>query len=280
MAEQKQPEAQESTPSVFGPASFRLTYFAFGGRAQPLRAAAFLGGIRYRDRFISFTDLARFKEEGKMRWSGVPEITLFDKDGNETMTVGQSNMCLKLIGSMGGLYPGEYFKAEQIVVEEIMCAVEDVFGICIPAYVKQMEMNDESKTEDERKKAAEDAKTMCEGYMKEKLPYWFGKFEARLTENEAAGNKNGYFVGDTLTVADLKFYYMVTFLNGKDSMPYIQMEKILESEDYPKVIAHFKAFEEKLKPFEDAWAVRLKRYGEGCGEVIVNEEGKCVYLPM
>jgi len=265
MAEQKQPEAQESTPSVFGPASFRLTYFDFGGRAQPLRAAAFLGGIRYRDRFISFTDLAKFKEEGKMRWSGVPEITLYDKDGNETMTVGQSNMCLKLIGSMGGLYPGEYFKAEQIVVEEIMCAVEDVFNICVPAFLK-------GKTDE--------AKKDCEELMKGKLPYWFGKFEARLTENEAAGNKNGYFVGDTLTVADLKFYYMVTFLNGKDSMPYIQMEKILESEDYPKVIAHFKAFEEKLKPFEDAWAVRLKRYGEGCGEVIVNEEGKCVNLPM
>lgn len=48
MAEQK--EGSESP-------SFTITYFGIGGRAAPLRAAAFISGLSYRDRFLSGNDI-------------------------------------------------------------------------------------------------------------------------------------------------------------------------------------------------------------------------------
>ena len=87
MAEQK-----EEIPS------FRITYFGFGGRARPLRAAATIGGLSYEDNFESKEEHKQSKSEGKRRWSGVPELTVFDKDGKELITIGQSNSCLRYIG--------------------------------------------------------------------------------------------------------------------------------------------------------------------------------------
>merc|ERR1711902_459524 len=50
------------------------------------------------------------------------------------------------------------------------------------------------------------AKEAIDAVMKDKLPYWLKKFEARLEENEKRGNKNGFFVGDSISIADFKFY--------------------------------------------------------------------------
>ena len=80
--------------------SFRVTYFGFGGRGAPLRVAASLGGLSYEDKFISFDQHKQEKADGKRRWNGLPEITIFDKNGNELTTIGQSNACLRYIGIM------------------------------------------------------------------------------------------------------------------------------------------------------------------------------------
>merc|ERR1712083_1176926 len=77
---------------------------------------------------------------------------------------------------------------------------EDTFMLLTPAFLE---------------KGAEKKGVMIGTLMKDKYPYWFGKFEARLTENEERGNKSGYFVGDTMTVADLKFYYgLANYMSG------------------------------------------------------------------
>ena len=68
-----------------------MRYFAFGGRAAPLRIAAFLGGVAYQDEFI--TNNKEQKAEGKRRWSGLPEIVVGDQ------VIGQSNACLRYIGT-------------------------------------------------------------------------------------------------------------------------------------------------------------------------------------
>ena len=114
--------------------SFTITYYGMGGRGAPLRAAAFVGGLSYKDAFttgmspleltlsLSLNAIitmtlshscihcrhiccsktgpahAAVKKAGNRRWSGVPELTLHDKDGNDVITIGQSNVCLKLIG--------------------------------------------------------------------------------------------------------------------------------------------------------------------------------------
>jgi len=244
------------------------------GRGQPLRAAAALGGVCYTDRFITFQEHGKQKQEGLRRWSGIPEITLHDKDGKDVMTVGQSNICLQLIGVMGGLYPKDN-ALQAALVDEVMAAVEDLFGLMLPAYF--------AKDIDTKKK-------LCEEYMEEKLPYWCGKFEKRLEENEARGYKNGYFVGDTLTVADLKFYYCLTFCkegddqedDAKKNMPGLDMNAMLKT--FPKMGAFFKKVEEdeRIKAFEAAFGQQLAKYGAKPeeNEIIANENGKCVYLPV
>jgi len=253
MAEQKQEEV--SAPS------FTLTYFGFGGRGQPLRAAAHLGGVCYRERFITFEQHGEQKGKGLRRWSGVPEITLHDKDGKDVISVGQSNICLQIIGTMGGLYPkDEMLKAA--LVDEIMAATEDVFAFMVPAYLES---------------DADKKKAMCEEYMKEKVPYWFGKFEARLTENEARGSKNGYFVGDTLTVADLKWHSCVAFCQMLPGMDIPKMFK-----EFPKLGANFAKIDgdEKMKAFDAAFKAQVEKYTANPEESEFVVEGKSVYLSL
>merc|ERR1719334_412009 len=73
------------------------------------------------------------KAQGKRRWSGIPELTLHDKDGNDVATIGQSNVCLTLIGKMGGLYP-EGNRVQQALIDEILAACEDTMGLLAPSF--------------------------------------------------------------------------------------------------------------------------------------------------
>eukprot|EP01084_Bolivina_argentea_P075256 136436_1 len=186
MAEQK-----ESGPS------FRITYFAFDGRGGALRAAASFGGLSYEDQLTSPDEHKQAQQDGSRRWSGLPELTIFDENGQEIATMGQSNSCLRYIGICGGLYPknNPIYKS---LCDEILDSVENV----------QHMIGESLKERDAVKKKEMRLKLMEEG----KLPYWLNKFEQRLKENEENGNKNGYFVGDNITVADLKFYFVGDWL--------------------------------------------------------------------
>ena len=79
--------------------SFAVIYKAVGGRAQPIRYAAAIGGIAFEDRFTTSEQHKKDKAEGKRRWSGLPEIVLIDKDGKDLVTIGQSNTGLRYVGA-------------------------------------------------------------------------------------------------------------------------------------------------------------------------------------
>merc|ERR1712083_617108 len=116
-------EAKETEESV----SFTIQYFGIPGRGAPLRAAAFLGGISYKDQFVTGAEHGAAKKAGKKRWSGMPEVTLHDKDGNDVAVVAQSNVCLKLVGQLAGLYPKNPLMAA--MVDEVTASVEDTMGV-------------------------------------------------------------------------------------------------------------------------------------------------------
>jgi len=176
-----------------------ITYFAFDGRAGPLRLAAYLGGLTYRDNFTTFEKHGAAKAAGQRRWSGLPEVTLHDKLGNDVLALGQSNVILRVIGTLSGkLYPKDL--VQSLLVDELMNGVEDMFPIVIPYFLEQ----DADKKKEMAAEAVSDSK----------LPYWLNKFELRLTENEARGNKTGFFVGDSMTVADIKYYSALVFIAG------------------------------------------------------------------
>lgn len=252
MAEAKQEES----------VSLTITYFGIGGRGAPLRAAASVGGLSYRDKFVTFADHKAAKEAGARRWSGIPEITLHDKTGKDVATIGQSNVCLKMIGTMSGLYPKNMVQAA--LADELMASVEDCLGLFGPSF----------RAKGDEKKAMRLA--LME---KDKLPYWMGKFEQRLEENEARGNKNGFAVNDTMTVADIKLYYLTVFLTA-DDLDHIDGAALMKPcPKFTAFAAKMKA-EEGIKKFEAAFAKRVEAYdkGKGASEHIV--AGKNVYAEM
>eukprot|EP01083_Nonionella_stella_P035367 96528_1 len=99
--------------------SFRITYFPFQGRAGALRAAAAIGGLYYEDEFVTREEQKQAKQDGKRRWTGLPEITVFSREGREVVTIGESNACLRYIGSLAGLYPTNN-RIQRAYVEEIL----------------------------------------------------------------------------------------------------------------------------------------------------------------
>ena len=76
-------------------------------------------------------------------------------------------------------------------MDGILDSAEDVIGLAVQAHYA------EDNVAAKKKLLEDDASP---------LPYWLGKFEQRLEENAERGAKIGYFVGDKLSIADLKTY--------------------------------------------------------------------------
>ena len=137
------------------------------------------------------------------------------------------------IGKQAGLYPENALLVA--LVDEVIDSVEDISG---PA----LDIAHASK-EDKPRQATEFCK---EGGT---LRYWLDKFVARIDENAKRGNKNGLFVGDTLTIADLKFtqleFYLVLIIPGAQA--------VLKEDKYKSLVANMDAVkkDEKIKTLLD-----------------------------
>jgi len=190
-------------------------------------------------------------------------MKLHDKDGNDVLTLGMSNVCLKVIAQLGGkFYPEDSSKAA--LADELCNACEDVFGI-IGAYFHE---------NDPEKKKALAAAMMAD----DKLPYWFNKFDLRLTENEARGNKNGFFVGDSMTVADLKSYCMFVAIHG---LPDFDVDEMVKTT--PKLAAFWALMsgDEEIKKYNASFEEQLtKKDAKGNIEGTHIVKGKNVYFKL
>lgn len=245
MAEQKADEA--------GQVSLRCTYYGMGGRAACIRLAASLGGVAFEDEFITGAQHAEDKAAGKRRWSGPPELTVYGKDGKELTKIAQSNACLRFAASLGGLYPED--PVQRALQDEILDSVEDVNIAFTPAYMEK----------DADKKAALIAELTAEDG---KLTYWMKKFEARLEENEKRGNKNGLFVGDTISIADLKAF----MFQGQVQM----MPDFFKA--FPRVVKFVGvvAADERVKAFNEQFEKNAAAYKEKPEENVFQYAGKFV----
>jgi len=234
MAEQK---AEEGT------STFRMIYYAFGGRAEPVRLAASLGGIAFEDEIVTREDQQQQKAEGKRRWSGPPEIVVLDKEGKAVVTLGQSNACLRLIGALGNKYPADAM--QRALCDEMLDSMEDLANAFVGAV---------AGLKDEEKPAA--VGKLMASEPEGKFTYWFKKFEARLDENEQRGNKSGLFVGDAVTVADLKAYASLGYI--KNALGDAAVKFIAQFARLAKFMAAMDA-NEQIKAAKEAYA---KNYAE------------------
>merc|ERR1719486_620456 len=190
------------------------------------------------------------KAAGKRIWSGPPEITLFDKDGKDVTTIGQSNSCLRYVGKLASmevdgikLYPANALQRARI--DGILDSMEDVLNPYVSEY---------AFAADEEARAA-GAKKLVELY-----EYWFGKFELRLEENERRGG-GLYFVGDALTIADLKSYSSIATVCA--AVPGVA-DLFKKYERLNKWFAMLDA-DEKIKTAKAAYAANFKAFNEDSG---------------
>eukprot|EP01084_Bolivina_argentea_P193271 331617_1 len=168
--------------------SFRISHIKYPGRAQAMRLAATIGGIGFEDVFLKKDSLTRKKIK---RTGLAPHLTIMDIDGNDLVTIKDTQSQLRYVGRISGLYNGS--GVNKTLIDEIVDHCEDCSEEICAA------LRTETKEDDEL-------------IMTERIPYWLNKLENKLQENINRGHSNGYFVGDKISIADLRVNNLFEFL--------------------------------------------------------------------
>jgi prostaglandin-H2 D-isomerase / glutathione transferase len=209
--------------------SMRLRYFPFSGRAEAIRDALRIGQIAFVDEHLTYEQFTDCRTAGEFPFGGLPVLVVETSEG--TQCVAQSNAILRLAGRMSGLYPADDL-LKALKVDEALGVGEDINCLIGPS----LHEPDEERKMAMRKELAE-----------ETLPFWMNCFERLLTAN----GSTGFIVGDSLTIADLKLYWIIDWLISGilDGIPTSLID------DFENVVAWQK----------NIAAVRVTRLGDAIG---------------
>ena len=245
----------------------KLLYFPFGGRAEAPRMALFLRGIEYEDEITTFGEWAERKQQDDSEWGSVPILTINDaKSGDRIANVGQSNAILRyaascsINGANGGdddakenkdnkisLYPKDN-ALDCLRIDELLDAVEDLTNVLFSV---------NGSTPEETKQKREEA------FNTKWLPF-LKRFNEKLARNsKRMGNdKIEYLVGNSMTIADLKFYchlkiwmnVLVDYVDGK--------KLILENKELSNITTFYQLMskDEKIIASEKDFQARVEKY--------------------
>ena len=195
----------------------KLHYFPIPGRAEPIRLACAIGKIEYTEVNIAFPDWP--VKKASMPFGAVP---VWEEEGKPLLP--QSNAILRYVGRRAGLYPADAW--EGACVDALLDAIEEVSSALGPSM----------REKDEAKKLAMRAELAANV-----LPMWFGNVEKYL----CAQNSEGWAVGSSLSIADLKIYQVVKWIKSGtlDGIP----GSILDA--YPRTTSIFEcvANDERVK---------------------------------
>ena len=179
-------------------------------RAEMSRMALFIGGIEFEDLRPAREEITIMRTEGIFPFGQFPILQV---DGN---TIAQTGAIARYCGKLSGLYPTENdFNAAK--VDELIDLATDITVKIRPAMI-------EKDPEKRMKMRSELSETV--------LPHWLRFMEKLLEDN----GKTGYFVDDSLTVADLAAWRLCGWISGGiiDGIP----ETILDG--FPLLNAHQK----------------------------------------
>jgi len=180
------------------------------------RLSFFIGGVDFEYRVWGFEEFDEKKDT--LPFGQVPVLYIDDK------VVAQSGGIIRFVAKKTGLYSSDDFKAAKI--DELIDFATDITEAVFPSFLEQ----DETKKLKMRKEITEI-----------KLPKWLSSLESLLKTN---GSTN-YFVGDSLTVADLVIWSLMGwFTSGQlDGIPmnciepYTLLSKAIKTVDeHPKVV--------------------------------------------
>ena len=157
-------------------------------RAEMSRMALFIGGIEFEDLRPSREEIAAMRNKGIFPFGQFPVLQV---DGK---TIAQTGAIARYCGKLSGLYPtnNDFYAAK---VDEVIDLSTDITAKIRPALIEK----DTEKKSEMRRELTENV-----------LPQWLGFMETLLEKN----GKTGYFVNDSLTVADLAAWRLCGWISG------------------------------------------------------------------
>lgn len=185
-------------------------------RAEVSRLALHLGGIEFENRHPSREEFTTGKKDGSLPFGQVPIMIV---DGQ---AIGQTGAIARFCGKLSGMYPTDN-SLEAAQIDQLIDAATDITNrVSLTMHEK-----------DDAKKMA--ARTVLSD---ETLPTWFGYLEA-LAPQEGSE----FFVGDTMTIADLAIWRLLGWLTGGilDGVP------PTVTDGFPKLQAHAKRMDSNPK---------------------------------
>jgi len=197
--------------------SLRLRYFPFPGRAGPIRDALHIGRIPFEDEHVPPDQFRPRRAAGEFPFGGLPVLDVETAGGK--VCSAQSNAILRFAGRLSGLYPVDD-PVQALKVDEALDLGEDINSLMGPSIHEQ----DEARKMAMRKELAE-----------ETLPFWAECIERLLVAN----GQTGFIVGNSLTVADLKLYWIIDWLSSGmlDGIPTTLFDKFTPVVDWRKNIS-------------------------------------------
>ncbi|KAI8496269.1 hypothetical protein Bbelb_261100 [Branchiostoma belcheri] len=179
--------------------SYKLTYFKGKGRAELARLLFAAGGIEYEDVRVEGEQWAELKPKTPMG-----QLPILEVDG--TM-ICQGKAIGRLVAKETGMAGKTHL--DQARADMICDGLDDLGMKMVPVFTEK----DENKKEEMKKEMAE--KTM---------PPFFDLFE-KLASAE------GYFVGNSLTWADVNFFaffgFISGFIPGDHLKGYVNLNKVM-----------------------------------------------------
>ncbi len=170
--------------------SLRLRYFSFPGRAEPIRDTLRIGHIDFEDENLTPDQFRDCRAAGELPFGGLPVLVVEKRE--DSQCVAQSNAILRFAGRLAGLYPVD-LPLQALKVDEALDMGEDINCLIGPSL---------------REPDAERKIRMRRELSEETLPFWIGCLDRLLIEN----GSTGFIVGSSLTVADLKLYWIIEWL--------------------------------------------------------------------
>lgn len=162
----------------------KLTYFDMsGGRGEPARLAMHIGGIEFEDFRFQFGDFEDIKTSLPLKQ--VPVLTVDGRD------ITQCNSINRFVGKLSGLYPENNLQA--LLCDEIMAAVEDVMNGLVATFTMEAAAQQQAR------------EALIAGPLTQ-----FLKWAQTLLEKQGGE----FFADNRLTVADLKMFVWITWLNS------------------------------------------------------------------
>ena len=157
-------------------------------RAEVSRLALFIGGVAFEDVRPSRKEITKMKNDGFFPFGQFPILQINGK------TIAQTGAIARFCGKLSGLYPSEnQFDAAK--VDDVIDLATDITNQIRPA----LREKDPKLSEKMRRELSESI-----------LPRWLGFLEKILEDNK----KNSFFVGNTLSIADLAAWRLCGWIAG------------------------------------------------------------------